>query len=355
MRVRVTHVVVDHDPVGRVDEHFAAHRAFDSQRRALEAEQVVRGARDRAPLLAAAVAHVAPTVRAVLVERDSRVALEALNVRVAFRRFVQEAQEARRQHDPVHARLDPIGEDLAATERPTRARVDVARRERDLAVEDGRHAALRQHLDRGVRVEAAVDLVVVDLHLGIPAVDELREARERQPRHRELRRELLAALLRAHVDDDSFDAGRVADRHRPIHRRVRLAVLLPRDVLFRFARREAAGPGLEASAQHRVLARRDLFRAPGSSDGRGRGGREVRLGRGLGRRRLRGDEILDGRRFSGRFFARLLGRHALAFARRGLSARRRVGVPRVALHALGRGRECFARVGLGRGRLGRGR
>ncbi len=214
-----------------------------------------------------------------------RLALEPLHVRVALRSVVQEAEEVRRQRDPANAHLDALGEDPAAIQvRHRIAGIDVVRRERDLAVEHGRHAAGGQQVDLGVRVEAPVDLVVVDLDFGIPAVDELREVRERQPRHRHLRRQLLAALRRRHVDDDVLDAHRVARRLLMEDRGVCLAVLSPRDARLGRAGSELARPGREPAIQHVVLARGDRLGGPRvRAFGGGRRGSQLARGFRVGR------------------------------------------------------------------------
>jgi hypothetical protein len=50
-------------------------------------------------------------------------------------------------------------------------------------------------------MESAVDDVVVEPDIGIPAVDELAEVREREPRHAQLGHEALALALRRQLDE----------------------------------------------------------------------------------------------------------------------------------------------------------
>src|SRR5262249_9442867 len=84
----------------------------------------------------------------------------------------------------------------------------------------------------------------------------------RQPRHRELSRHLLAALLGAHVDDDTLETGLIPRGHWPEHGRVRLTVLSPRGARPRLAGRRLTGPRLVALARHRQLARRERLGMP---------------------------------------------------------------------------------------------
>src|SRR5262245_59709716 len=76
----------------------------------------------------------------------------------------------------------------------------VAAGDRDFAAEDGACATPTVDLHRGIRMESAIDDVVVEPDIGIPAVDELAEVRERETRHSQLGHEAFAVALRRQLD-----------------------------------------------------------------------------------------------------------------------------------------------------------
>src|SRR5690606_37793848 len=111
-------------------------------------------------------------VRAVATEDDPRVLVEPADRRSVAVPELVERQEASRQRDPAGAGLEPADEDVAPRHAPRRLRcIDGA--DGYHAVEHRMHAAAVLDVYLGVRMESAVDLVVVNLHGRVPAVDEL--------------------------------------------------------------------------------------------------------------------------------------------------------------------------------------
>ncbi len=195
---------------------------------------------------------------------------------------VVERRRARRQHDAPHPRLDAFGEHRAPVHEADAVVADVAGRDSDLAVEDGLHAVLAADADLCVRMKAAVDEVVVNLDLGIPSIDELREVRECDPVHAQLRDETLPVALRRELDEELLHAHRIGGRHVLEHGRVVLAGVAPRERLTRRVGVEVPRPRREAPAHGALLVARERADWLLGNDGR-----SVRSGEPFGGQRLR--------------------------------------------------------------------
>ena len=82
-------------------------------------------------------------------------------------------------------------------------------------------------------MQASHDLIVVQLHHGIPPIDQLREMGERQAFEHDARRQMLAAIHGADFGNRAIELDTVMGRFEDECRMVLPAVLLPRDLCLR--------------------------------------------------------------------------------------------------------------------------
>ena len=171
----------------------------------------------------------APGVAAVAEEPDVRVARELVDrgrSRPSAPTRMVAATRATRCGSPASRRRRGKCRNPAAA---VRLRVEAARGRRHLAGEFRRRARVVQQLELRVAVEAADDLVVVQLHHRIPVIHHLRELREREAPEIDPGRQVLAAIRSADLGDDALERGAVVGPLADQHRAVRLAVLFPGD------------------------------------------------------------------------------------------------------------------------------
>jgi hypothetical protein len=253
--VRVREAAFDHDLVRRVDEHLARDDALHVQRRLLRRHKVDRQLQRIVEILRLGRAVGLPAVTAVAEEADVRVARELVHARALCARRPFERLQRFRQVDAARARLDAAAEDVGIAPPAARLGVEAACRRRHLAEKFRRGARVVQQVEARVRVKAADDLVVVQLHHRIPAIHHLRELRERQAVEVDQRRQQLSMIGGAHLRSHSLQRRALVRTFAHQQRAVLLAVLLPGDFgarrLQRFRRQT-----LEPLRDRRSLRRR---------------------------------------------------------------------------------------------------
>src|SRR6266478_9330348 len=105
--VRIDQIALDHDPLGRVDQHFAVHRALDTQR-GMAGGDDMSGRAQTLAVLGAVDAELAPAVTAVGIKGDARV----MRKRLATPRLGGRRGEAARQRNMPGMGRKAAAEDL---------------------------------------------------------------------------------------------------------------------------------------------------------------------------------------------------------------------------------------------------
>ena len=181
-----------------------------------------------------------------------RVVRQFVYARGGIARHELERVRRLRQRDSLGPCLDPAPEHLRLVLASRRFHVEAAGGGADLAEQRRLCLRIRQHVEARVDVDAADDLVVVQLHIGIPAVDQLREMRKRQTLQRDPRMHLAAAVLCADVGDHVIEFHAVLRALEHEFRGELLAVLAPGGACAR-RRRQVLGEMRDAPQEFRRL------------------------------------------------------------------------------------------------------